>query len=244
MARCKRCNGFILFSSGTGFCKKCNAEIIIEQQKKQRQEREALRKAAEEARHRAEEPRRREAELLKTVEDTARRKKEEARIREEERRQSLSEEQRRFEDAFRKSMDESMDRMIREMQRQTETEQQAKPQPRPVEFKPGSCSFPYGNDPECSKGDISIYLSAEDQKRIYDNVTGNILEYVDPLKDIYEKVFNELVENVIDGHKMMERMESFRQQYRKNMNESDETIAARSLLSHNLTIGVPYKLRK
>ena len=107
MARCARCNKFMLFSSTTGFCKSCDVlnEREAEEKKRkaeeQRKREEELRRKAEEERRKAEEEQRRKAEeeqRRKAEEEQRRKVEEERRKREVEQRRKAEEERRKAEE--------------------------------------------------------------------------------------------------------------------------------------------------
>ena len=122
MARCMRCNKFLLFSTKSGYCSNCDILIINENAEKERKSRvemekrlqeeadqrraeEALRQKAEEAR-KAEEEQKRKAEEERRTEEERQRKAEEVRKAEEERRLA-AEKARRAEEERRSAAEEA-----------------------------------------------------------------------------------------------------------------------------------------
>ncbi len=86
MARCARCNKFMLLRAATNYCDSCNTQIILEARRQEAQlkaegerkrREEAARKAAEEARKAAEEAQKAAEEERKREEEAARKEKEE-----------------------------------------------------------------------------------------------------------------------------------------------------------------------
>ncbi len=105
MARCARCNKFMLIKTQTGYCNDCCNAVILEdkrrreaEERERKAEEERRRKAEEERRRREEEERRRQTEeerRLQEEEDHRRKIEEERRRQEEEERRRRAEEERR-----------------------------------------------------------------------------------------------------------------------------------------------------
>lgn len=122
MARCMRCNKFLLFGTKSGYCSNCDILIVnenaekerkaredmekrLQQEAEQRRTEEELRKKAEEAR-KAEEEHQRRVEEERRAEEERQRRAEEARKAEEERRLA-AEEARKAEEERRRTAEES-----------------------------------------------------------------------------------------------------------------------------------------
>ncbi|MBR6164438.1 MAG: hypothetical protein IKQ45_00755 [Clostridia bacterium] len=221
MTNCRRCNKFMLFNSQTGYCKACYMAVKSEQQRKKREESEKLR---------------REEELRKKIDATYRDKKEKAL-------QSMTEEDKQRQEYIARELLDAMYKAHPELL-EKEPPKKKSPEPKPIDFTPGNCEFPYGDNREYFKDTVDVYLSTEEKRRLYKYADGDFLEYADPLKDIYEKVLNELAENLASGYRQLGQIWSIRKQYAKDDNESDESVAVRILLSKHLVIGVPYEFKK
>ena len=132
MARCNRCNKFLLFSTKSGYCANCDILIANENAEKARKAREEAEKRLrdEEEKRRVEEERRIRAEEARKAEEELQRKAEEARRADEERQRKAEEarkaeeERQRQAEAARKAEEERQ--RIAEKARKTEEDRQKK----------------------------------------------------------------------------------------------------------------------
>ena len=104
--------------------------------------------------------------------------------------------------------------------------------------------FECGGDRGAWDSLVDVELSDDEVLRLKSYAQDH--EYLDeepPVEDLYQKVYDALLDLCVSGYYEIGEMEDIREQYAEDEDESDEDVVAGVLAAQGFIIRIPYELR-